>query len=168
MSQQFPNVWYATPVRVASRAKFKAHDDCGRLEISSSELTFLGAKQRLQMRDIRTVALTRQNLPWLMYLVVNVLMSPCCALTAYLIYQDWSERTEFSVQIALVSLVVIYLVSNVLVTLINVNTSWVLVEYADMDNQTQQAYFMDASGFGWGGFLGGTRRMYQAILPRSR
>jgi hypothetical protein len=39
--------------------------------------------------------------------------------------------------------------------------NWVRVDYGD----GRTAFFADGSGLGWGGVLGGTRRIFEAILP---
>jgi hypothetical protein len=39
---------------------------------------------------------------------------------------------------------------------------WVRVEYGDPSNPAT-AFFADGSWFGWGGILGGTRRIYEAV-----
>jgi hypothetical protein len=164
----YATVWYAAPERAASRSKFRGYDDRGSLDISSSGLIFIGGKQRLPMGDIRAVTWTRHSIPWVTYMLAQVFMSWCYVLFYYVMQPDLAELTTFRVEVSLILIAVAVLGSTLVAVLIHVNTPWVLVEYLDVSNQVRQAYFKDASGFGWGGILGGTWRMYQAILPLCR
>ena len=44
---------------------------------------------------------------------------------------------------------------------------WVRVEYGDAATPST-AFFADGSWFGWGGILGGTRRIYEAVRHLAR
>jgi hypothetical protein len=53
---------------------------------------------------------------------------------------------------------------NLFIFLIWWTQRWIVVEYQDEAGALQQAYYSDAASLGWGGMLGGTKRMYQAML----
>ena len=44
---------------------------------------------------------------------------------------------------------------------------WVKIEYGD-PARPSTAFFADGSWFGWGGILGGTRRIYEAVRHVAR
>lgn len=42
--------------------------------------------------------------------------------------------------------------------------NWIKVEYYDLNNEMQQAYFADGNNGGWSGIFGGTKKVYNILL----
>jgi hypothetical protein len=163
MAELFPNVWYATPARAASLTKLVVFDDSGSLEVSPQESFFSGRRGRIDLGSASVVSLTRQRLPWVIYALINAALVPPLLLFPWFLLGSRLDFTSGFGLVVVVGLVAVMIASNAIGMLVGINTPWVLVEYEDKDGQFQQAYLADASGFGWGGIFGGTKRIYQAI-----
>lgn len=42
--------------------------------------------------------------------------------------------------------------------------NWVKIEYYDLNNELQQAYFADGNNRGWAGIFGGTKKLYNFLM----
>jgi hypothetical protein len=155
MSQRFESVWYATPEKVQSMTKFIVFSDRGTLDVLPGGLQYHGKKVSLSMPKVVAVALTRQQIPWLTYVIVNIAMVVYFAVT-------YANRLNLGV------LVGILVGANLFGILIGASTKWVMVEYQDEANQQRKAYFADGSLLGWGGILGGTAGLYHALEGHAR
>lgn len=166
MARLFPNVWYATPDRAASLTKLVVFDDSGSLEVSPQGSIFSGKRGMLDL-GIRTVSLSRQRLPWVTYGLTNAMLVPVLLLFVWFLLSSRFDLTGDLYFTAVAVIIVVMAAANVLGLLVGISTPWVLVEYKDKHGQARRAYFADASGFGWGGIFGGTKRMYQALVSSS-
>jgi hypothetical protein len=162
MTRLFPNVWYATPERAASLTKLVVFDDSGSLEVSPQECTFSGKREILDL-DTCTVSLARQRLPWVTYALMNALLVPVLLLYVWSLLSAGLDLTSGWSLVGVAAVLGVMAAANGLGLLVGISTPWVLVEYKDEHGQVRRAYFADASGFGWGGIFGGTKRMYQAL-----
>ena len=150
MSQRFASIWYATPEKVESMIKLVVFNDRGSLDVSPDQLQYRGKKFTVSTGKVVSVSLTSQRIPWVTYALVNV------AVVAYF-------AVTYSGVLNPGVIAAILVAANLLGLLIGASTKWVVVEYQDESNQTRKAYFADGSGLGWGGILGGTTALYQAI-----
>ena len=148
----FTQAWYADEKRNRSTTKVVVLSDRGTLELDSGLLTFTGKKIKFQISKINHMAIVRQQIPWIAYLVMNIFL---------VFYLAWLAS---SLSLNTLSFVLLILVpANVFGLLIAYNTKWIRVEYSDDKDQPSTALFADGSSFGWGGLFGGTERMYTAI-----
>ena len=150
MSQQFACVWYAPPEKIESMTKFVVFSHRGSLDLLPDEMVYRGKKFTLSIRKVVAVSLSGQRIPWATYAIVNVIV------VAYFAVM-YSGKLNLSVMAA------ILIAANLFGLLIGKCTKWVLVVYRDESNESRKAYFSDGSLLGWGGILGGTTRLYQAI-----
>lgn len=150
----FGSVWFATKARHNSRSKWFVFDDRGALQLTPSGLSFSGRKRPVTISHIRRVSLTRQQMPWISYLVVAAVL--------LLYFSILSALTQFPFWILLVLMIIVFLYG----LLIGYNTRWVEVEYSVRQDEPNWAYFADASRFGWGGLFGGARRLYEVIAAQ--
>lgn len=151
MSPSFGSVWCATPEKFHGMVKLIAYDDRGSLSIAPDEIHFAGRKMNLSARKVVAVSLTRQQIPWPSYAIVNV---ACVALLA-------AARWD--------GLSVGFLIAGDIFGLsIAVTTKWVRVDYRDESSARRTVYFADGSRRGWGGILGGTKELHRAILDSRR
>jgi hypothetical protein len=154
MEQNFSSVWYATPEKVESITKLIVLSDRGSLAISPGEVHYQGRKLTLSIQKIARVSLERQRIPWVSYIIANI------ALVAYWAIL-FSGRLNDVIFVGFLAMAL--LAANLLGLLVGVSTKWILIEYEDESGQTQRAYFAEGSMFGWGGILGGTTRLFNAI-----
>jgi len=152
MEQEFPKTFYATKERVQSFTKFLIFDDRGTLWLSAGKLRFGGKKSSLEMGDVISVDLVSQRMNWVTYLIVNLIAIIFVGLNG----------TEF------VQLLALLIVGNAAGILIGKSTKWILVRFRNRSGQLSEAYFADARIFGWGGLLGGTRELFEAIKENQR
>lgn len=147
MERQFRKILYATKQRVDSATKFLIFDDRGTLQLNAGSLRFSGKKNVIDIDDVVEADLVSQRINWVTYLIVNVV------LIVYLAF----------IGIGLGPALVLLVISNAVGILIGKSTKWVLVRYRDHSGQLREAYFADATALGWGGLLGGTRKLCEAI-----
>jgi hypothetical protein len=162
MTRLFPNVWYATPDRAASLTKLVVFDDSGSLEVSPQGCTFSGKRGILDL-GTSTGSLARQRLPWVTYALMNAVLVPVLLLCVWFLLGATLDLASGWFLVVIAAVIVVMAAANVLGLLVGISTPWVLVEYKDKYGKARQAYFADASGIGWGGIFGGTKRMYQAL-----
>lgn len=151
MSSQMRSVWFATQDRIQSKRKGIVFDDTGTLQVTTDNLSFVGRKYNIHVSHIHNVSLVQQRIPWVTYIVVNIL-----ALVPMAVY---------TAQVPTLS--VMYILSLVLLNLAGIligrSTKWALVVYKDGDQISRCAYFADGSLFGWRGIFGGTKELYQVL-----
>lgn len=126
-----PKVWYASEEKLKSRTKFIVFDDSGVIETSDETIDFKGPIYTINISksQIKNVALVRQKINWIMYLVVNI---------AVLIYITDLDAT-----------VLMYLIiCNILGLMINMNTKWLEITYAE-NGIDKKIYFAGAEMLGW-------------------
>jgi hypothetical protein len=147
MNQLFTSVWYATPEKAESMAKFMVFSDRGSLELLPDEIQYCGKKVTVAMPNVVAVSLTTQRIPLLAYAITNV------AVVAYFAVM-YAEKLNLGVLAGLL------VVANLLGLLIGASMKWVMVEYHDESDQPRKAFFAVS---GWAGILGGTGALYRAI-----
>jgi hypothetical protein len=147
MDFKLPSTWYASRKRIESTTKLIVFDDRGSLERSGDKLRFNGKKRTLEMSDLSTVEITGHKTNWVMYLVVNILLIP----------YFWLVGTP------LVAAIAILVLANAFGLLVSLRTKWVHVAFRDAGGAPGEAYFADASTFGWGGILGGTQKLFEKL-----
>jgi len=170
MSQHFASVWYATPERIESMAKFVVFSDRGSLDVFPDRIEYQGKEFAVSMRSVNAVSLTGQRIPWVTYAIVNVPSVGCfvavmavMAGPAAVVWDEFNAGMRVALVAALMATIIIIIAANLLGLLIAASTKWVAVEYQDESNRWQKAYFADGSLLGWGGILGGTSGLYRAI-----
>jgi hypothetical protein len=163
MAELFPSVWYATPDRAGSLTKLVVFDDAGSLEVSPRGSAFSGRNGRIDLGGISSVSLSRQRLPWVTYALVNAVTLPALALPVGVLLGMRPDLAGGWWLALVASLVGLMVAANALGVLVGISTRWVVVDYTDEYGQVWRAYFADASGLGWGGIFGGTRRVYRAL-----
>jgi len=154
MSQHFDSVWYANQKRIESIIKIIVFNDRGTLDVHSGKINFKGKKHDISMSNIVKVSLSRQRIPWVVYIIINIIFVP----TFILQYSD-----RFNIWYALAVLVL----ANLAGMLVAISTKWILVEYDDESGQRCKTYLSDGSKLGWGGIFGGTKRLYQILETES-
>jgi hypothetical protein len=151
--QTFKNVWYSSEQKIRSATKLIVYEDKGTLEIGDTDIRFSSNKKEIifDSSRIRDVSMARQSIPWKVYLIIDLIALPLlvCGL-------------------GIVPAMLLLLFYNAAGFLVGYSTRWVLVEYLDAEDNQQKAYFAQGSLLGWGGFLGGTKRLHQAILSACR
>ena len=150
MVEQFSKVWFATDEKLRSMTKLFVLSDQGQLECTVNELQFRGKHTELSIKNITRVAVVRQTLPWVTYLVGNV------ALVLYLLYGSRFRWTPEVIAAILVPL-------NLVMIGIGVTTKWIQVDFKDESGAAGVAYFTDGSMMGWGSHFGGFKPLLQAI-----
>ncbi len=149
----FLNIWFADEERRRGITKMLAYKDKGSLKIEKDYLEFEGRRLRFRISNINRTSIARQQLPWLSYLLVNIL------LIIYLLI----FRGVFAAQIPPAYWILLLLVSNVFGIVVGYSTKWMKIEYTDEQNMPRSAYFADGSSRGWGGIFGGTEKLYREI-----
>jgi len=152
MDPQHSSVWYATRKKIKSPTKMVVFSDRGALQISDDGLSFQGKKYTVSPKKVVSVALVRQTIPWVSYLIVNAVV------IAYLVGM-YGRRMDPALLIG------IMVGANFFGLAVGLLSKWIRVSYLDESGQTDEAYFADGSMLGWGGVFGGTRTLYQAIAP---
>lgn len=147
----FGSVWYASEEKARSLTKWLVFEDRGALQVTPSGMTFTGRAGPLQIDGVRRVSLTRQRMPWFIYLIAAVIIVVFAAVL--------SELSEVPLWIVLVAAAIGYVWSAGLQAI----TPWVVVEYTDRHGDVRRAYFADGSALGWGGLFGGTKRMLREM-----
>ncbi len=150
---RFRQVWFADEKRNRSATKLIVFTDRGSLVVEPDSLQFWGSKLNFHISSIKDVSLARQQINWVIYLIMNVLSIIYFAFMA----KAFPEVYSFSF------LLLLLVGLNVFGLVVAYNTKWVKVEYSDIHNRTTQAFFADGSSFGWGGIFGGTEKMYQTL-----
>lgn len=149
------NVWYASDERFRTASKLIAFEDKGTLNGGDNALQFSGRKHGLSVTDIRNIELVRQPLPWITYLIMNVVLISIFVLFA------WDRGTA-----AMIGAVVGVVFANALGAAICWQTKWIRIEHTDESGQSVQSYFADGSKNGWGGIFGGTEKLYSVLQSR--
>jgi hypothetical protein len=162
MTRLFPNVWYATQDRAASLTKLVVFDDSGSLEVSPQGYTFSGKRGILDL-GTSSVSLACQRPPWVTYVLMNAVLVPVLLLCVGSLLSARLDLTSGWGLVVIAAIITVMAAANGLGLLVGICTPWMLVEYKDKHGQVRRAYFANASGFGWGGIFGGTKRMYQAL-----
>ena len=147
--QGINDVWYATPFKVRSPLKLRVFDDGGFLCSTATGLTFCGSNGNIQMPVIRSVTLTHQTPPWMLHLVLLVVAFFGCG-------NGWL----FAIGVVLFVATMAFVITRTM--------PWIKVEFTDDSGALQTAYYADGSQAGWGGVLGGTRRLQQWIVDVSK
>jgi hypothetical protein len=151
LSRLFGSVWCATPEKFNGMVKYIVYDDRGSLSIAPDEVHFAGRKMNLSVRKVVAVSLARQQVPWPLYAIVNLVF------LALLVAERWDGLSAG------------FLIAGDIFGLsIALTTKWVRVDYQDESSTRRSVYFADGSRLGWGGILGGTKDLYGAILDHSR
>lgn len=154
MNQQyFPEAWYASEEKIKTPFKFIVFDDRGSLMISESSLEFNGEKHDIQIdkSNIRDIAISRQNINWVIYLIFDILT------IVFIIV--FSLLTGINI----IVLIMLLLVLNGFGLLVGLSTKWIHIEYISQNNTLERAYFADGSMYGWAGLLGGTKKMFNSV-----
>ena len=146
---EFRPVWYAGKDKIESVTKFIVFDDRGTLTVAPGRMRYAGRKNSLDITDVLDLSLVKQRVNWVTYVITVSIAS------VYLLFQGFSP----------IAVVLIMAVAVGLGVLIGANTKWVRVAYR-AGAGTKEAYFADGSLLGWGGLLGGTTRLFNAIAPR--
>ena len=127
-------------------------DDVGRLSIDSRRLHFSGSKFAFTLADVGEPALVSQTWNSIAYLyatlAVVLMMVPI-----YLLYAAIGQvsRLWWSVPALPVLLILGVLIGRA--------TKWMRVTGINSDGTACTCYFADGGAMGWGGMLGGTRRL---------
>lgn len=146
------NIWYVGEARFRTASKLIAFEDKGALTAEGNWLQFSGKNQQLRVTDIRNIELVRQPLPWITYMVMNIVL-----ISIFVLF-TWNRGTE-----AIIGSIVGIVFANTLGAAICWQTKWVRIEHTDESGQTARSYFADGSKSGWGGIFGGTRELYGQI-----
>jgi hypothetical protein len=152
--QSFPNIWFADEKRNRSITKMMAFNARGSLEIEPDFLEFKGQKIKFRISNVKQVSITRQQIPWIQYLIMNIIM---------IVYFVLIAKNLPPVDYLLPFMLSLLLVANAFGLIVGYSTKWVKVEYADDNNETCRVFLADGSSFGWGGVFGGTENLYQSI-----
>ena len=148
---EFRAVWYAGKDRIESVTKFIVFDDRGTLSVAPGRLRYAGRKHKFDIADVLDVSMVKQRVNWVTYVFTVGIAS------VYLLLQGYSP----------IAVVLIMAVAVGLGVLIGANTKWVRVTWRGAGG-THEAYFADGALLGWGGLLGGTTRLFNAIALRLR
>jgi hypothetical protein len=140
--------------------KLIVFSDRGSLDVWADEISYRGRKFRFAMPKIFGVSIIRQQIPWVSYAIANVAALPCFVV-AYFIGMFTGDL--FIGVLAAVLMGALIIGSNLLGLLIARSTKWIFVEFQDESNQFRDAYLADGSLLGWGGLLGGTKRLYRTL-----
>ena len=154
------SVWFADEKRIRSMSKVRAFNDKGSLRIETNLLYFRGKKTKISIAKIRKISITRQRLSWIGVLIINVLVGACLAALKIQLPPGFMP-TQF-----VVFSILILLYFNALAILVSYNTKWIRIEYGNEPDPARLAYFADGTWLGWGGILGGTRKIYQELIAR--
>ena len=149
--KQENSIWFANEKKNRSFSKGIVFSDIGSLTIQHEGLEFKGLRLKFQVSNIKQVSIARQQIPWLGFLFVDVLLVVVFSILA-------KGNFEF-----LPFLPPIILLATAFGAFMSHSTKWVKIEYYDDKNETHLAFFADGSFLGWGGFLGGTENLYQNI-----
>jgi hypothetical protein len=152
--QSFPNIWFADEKRNRSITKMMAFTARGSLEIEPDFLEFKGRKIKFRISNIKQVSITRQQIPWIQYPIMNIIM---------IVYFVLIAKNLPPVDYLLPFMLSLLLVANAFGLIVGYITKWVKIEYADDNNETCRVFLADGSFFGWGGVFGGTEKLYQSI-----
>lgn len=178
LTMSFQNVWM---VGEEQMCRLLSHilveyvfDDRGELEITPSCLEYRGKKTTRRIQSVKDVSLFEQRAlkPVLTFVLVltfltTIVISLSVVMLIWaLVYSDISFPFGLTIlnwaavfaMPVLVLLVWFLLLSNFG---LRGGTWWLKVDYWDETNQLQTSYFADGSKLGWGGKLGGTRRIYE-------
>jgi hypothetical protein len=147
----FSTAWYADQRRAESLTKFIVYDDKGTLEIIDAGITFSGVSERLDIpaSAIESVRLDSMRFNWLMSGGLIVVAG--------------------SLQLLVNGIVVggVTMVGLIIMTyFFATNMKFAVVRYRGKDGSDRQAYFADATNFGWSGISGGTAAICDAIAGR--
>lgn len=151
LTRSFGKIWYATPERIASAFKFVVFSDRGWLEASPDLMNFSGNKEHFDMGQITSVSLVRQKFAWGNSLITLVFIGVWLYTLQLRSYRGSSTTP------------IVAIAAFVFGTAVSLSTRWVRVEYTDEMGVQQVAFFADGSALGWGGILGGTRRLYDEL-----
>ena len=154
------SVWFADEKRIRSMTKVRAFNEKGSLRIETNLLYFRGKKTKISIAKIRKISITRQRLSWISMLIVNVLVGACLAALKFQLPPGFMP-TQF-----VVFSILILLYFNAFAILVSYNTKWIRIEYGNEPDPARLVYFADGSWLGWGGILGGTRKIYQELSVR--
>lgn len=147
MDFKLPSTWYASRQRIESATKLIVFDDRGSLECVGGKLIFHGRKRTLEMSDLSGIEIAGHKTNWVMYVIVNILLIP----------YFWLVGTP------LVAAIVILALANAFGLGVSLKTKWVHVAFRDANGATGEAFFADASSFGWGGIFGGTQKLFDNL-----
>lgn len=146
------DIWYATDRKFAASFKTPPYSDTGVLKQGSSGLLeFVGSKSTLKMQDVTAIQMTAPPFPFIQFAIVNTLLIGFSALTI------WPSGDAFRTAVSLAFIVL----SNVFL-LILFRKKWIEIRYK-IGAQPRNAYFFDASSLGWGGMLGGNKKIFQSL-----
>jgi hypothetical protein len=155
----FQHVWCASESRLRSRSKVLVYDDVGTLTIDGGAAEFRGPKLNFALSDLEEPQLVRQSMPWIAYLAANVLLLPAHAIVVFVL-QSLLKLDAWRLYFAFV------LLCNALGLLVGFSTMWVRISGKSNTGKQSNFFVADASQRGWGGIMGGTRRLLeQACRP---
>lgn len=166
MPQQFKSVWYATPEKVNSMTKLIVFSDRGPLDVFQDRVEYHGKTFAISMPNIVAVSLTAQRIPWVTYLLSNIVGIACFAVIFAVRLNRGVGGTMLWRNLGVIAAILV--MGNLIGLLGSTSTKWISVEYKDESNNAQTAYFADGSLLGWGGILGGTSALYRAIQRDDR
>jgi len=172
---RYQNVWLSTEEKLQARSK-RVFEDRGVLLIYPSHLEFQSKSQALSISGVNNATAyhfkpTRFTSTIYTILLLGIFIA--CVLTLielllyYLVY-DLSFPLNFSIPVWVGFLILFTLVISALI--FNFSSSgplgssmWVKIDYLNEQNQLQTVYLAESSWFGWGGILGGTKKMHETI-----
>lgn len=140
-------IWYASPQKFSASFKTPPFTDTGTLTTLENSLRFNGRKNQFDLLSVNSIALTSPPFPLLQFIFVNVLLVGYLAI-GVIPSGDVIRISILSCLVVLANVFLIYMFRK----------KWVEIEFAN----NQKAYFFDASSLGWGGMLGGNKRIANA------
>lgn len=146
------DVWYSSERRFRSPLKMRPRDDFGTLLLAPGEVRFRGENGPIVCAEVVGIALVRQPMPWMAWLMINLGMI-AMPLVGYTRVLTWDHPPT----------VLALLVVNAFFFLMVGLTRWVEITYSNMSGPSNRAYFADGSTMRWGGLLGGTRRLRETM-----
>lgn len=151
--RHFTDVWYTTEDQIMRPRRNFSYRIKGTLELLPDGFVLRYEQLALPIWRIRSVTLTRQQLPWIDYLVGGAIY-----LLLFLGGESLASSLPFAALMASIA-VLIWALGDW-------NTKWVRVEYLDERNYLSRTYFAEASHLGLGGIFGGTERLYESLRTR--
>ena len=153
MSLRFGNIVSATPKKLdLGLVKSVAAADRGSLEVSPQEVEFIGRKPRLSLTSVLAVAWLRPQWPRLQ--ILGVIALAAAAVWVFIGSEQGWVKLLWAAILVPAALVWLWKI---------VGTKWVQVDYPGELGSRTSAYLADGSYRGFGGLMGGTRDLYDAI-----
>ncbi len=159
MKQTFPKVWFSTENRVHSQTRFVNRGDHGSLYIEAGELQFMGRKQSLKIKNIKSVDLVSSRIPWISIAFSTMVLLVCVGLILSQVPSD---------MILQISLMVLLYLSAFIPFMIFAQKAilWVEITFVDDENVLRRVYFLDGSRLNLnlvGGLIDDTLKMYKEL-----